>query len=142
VRCAAPYPASRPGAVGVIDTMRRSVPRVQKNTPPVELNSPSCQPASIHSSIFNKDALQIAPCGQWAGIEQGAVHVAHGVPARLVGRLQRVEDIAAGHRLRRSDRAVGRSLDRSVHTVGRNAANCMSCERSAGTLLRSIRVSQ
>lgn len=28
-----------------------SVPRVQKNVPPIELNSPSCQPASMHSSI-------------------------------------------------------------------------------------------
>jgi hypothetical protein len=34
-----------------MSTMRRSVPLAQKNVPPVELNSPSCQPASIQSSI-------------------------------------------------------------------------------------------
>jgi hypothetical protein len=37
--------ALRLGSLGVMLTIRRSVPRVQKDVPPVELNSPSCQPA-------------------------------------------------------------------------------------------------
>jgi hypothetical protein len=37
-------------SLGVMSIWRRSLPRVQKKVPAVEENSPSCHPASIHSS--------------------------------------------------------------------------------------------
>jgi hypothetical protein len=44
-----------PGFVSVTLTMRRLTPRVQKTTPPVELNSPSSQRALIHGRANQGD---------------------------------------------------------------------------------------
>src|ERR1019366_4374350 len=49
-------PSTRPGSLGVMATIRRSAPRVQKKCPLIELNSPNVQPASIHSSIAATNA--------------------------------------------------------------------------------------
>lgn len=112
----------RPGSAASMPTWHRSPPRVQKNEPPLELNSPSCQPASMCSSMATTKA-RLRP------VPPGRSRDSSTRPRMSLTSYQRDSLVGSNGSNTARLRIIRRKYwpaARSVHTVVRSAASCMA----------------